>query len=487
MPKIWNEQNRPVLHFTPERNWINDPNGLVWYEGEYHLFFQYNPFGTQWGNMSWGHAVSEDLVQWKELPVAIPATDQYFIFSGSSVVGPLEKANGESPSLHAFYTAHYLEDKRQVQHLAVSKDNGRSWAEHDGNPILQSEHRDFRDPKVFWHPETGRWVMVVALAMERLVEIYTTENGVNWDLQSEFGKQGRVAGQWECPDLVPVPSDDLTETHWILKVDVDANTIGSSSGCQYFIGHFDGKEFIPYAGQEFGHLADFGGDFYAAMTWANLPPKHQFPVWLAWHSNHLAGKAYPTDPWRGCMTIPRELFLFQDLGEWRLGQRPIAEVQRLFQKNLKASYAVSPHKPLSFTQNISSQCIRISISPTQLDWDALRVNLVDEDQNEVEIIADRTNGQIRIDKSRLRDDIHPVLNESHITEYSFVDANAFLQLILDGPSLELYVDGGKRVFSEMVFLGEEVSLRMSASMDKASCTVDIDLISGNHLLTSESA
>jgi levanase/fructan beta-fructosidase len=319
---------RPRLHFTPQKNWINDPNGLVYFEGEYHIFYQYNPQGKDWGHMSWGHAVSRDLLTWQELPVAIPER-AYMIFSGSVVVdwrntSGLSDSGG--PVMVACFTAHFMQFDRQSQYIAFSNDRGRTWEMYRGNPVIDLNLAHHRDPFVFWHADSNCWIMVVALPRAHQVEIYRSENLLCWTLASRFGPHGAVGGQWECPVLIAVPAEGSGgELRWVLKVDVDADLISKGSGAQYFVGSFDGFVFSADSDDcgPIARVADHGRDFYAATPWANLPESHGFPIWLAWMSNHQTGKDYPTHPWRGALTIPRELFVFEHEGRWLLGQRPI--------------------------------------------------------------------------------------------------------------------------------------------------------------------
>lgn len=317
------EHWRPRYHFTPRRNWINDPNGLVFFEGEYHLFYQYNPEGKSWGHMSWGHAVSPDLVQWTELPVAMPERE-FMIFSGCAVVdwhNTSGLGDGHRPPLVALYTAFHPDTERQAQHLAYSHDNGRSWIDHPGNPVIDREMEHFRDPKVFWHAQSEAWIMVVALSREHKVAIYRSTDLASWQLASEFGPHGWTSGQWECPDLIALPVEGEDRTIWMLKVDVDKDVIGSVNGAQIFFGSFDGRTFA--AENPDGQLAEQGADFYAAQSWSDLPAGHDAPVWLAWMSNHQSGHQYPTDPWRGAMTMPRSLSAKRHAGGWQLVQRPV--------------------------------------------------------------------------------------------------------------------------------------------------------------------
>jgi sucrose-6-phosphate hydrolase SacC (GH32 family) len=273
-PERHDDANRPVAHYTPSKNWMNDPNGLVWYDGEYHLFYQYNPEGTSWGNMSWGHAVSRDLVHWQELPVAIPYSEQEHIFSGSVVV---DEANTSGfgteaePPLVAMYTSVDPDTGVQSQALAYSNDRGRTWTKHEGNPVLDIGSTEFRDPKVFWYDEGGYWVMSAVLAEQHVVKFYRSDDLRSWTHLSDFGPANAVGGVWEMPDLFPLPVDgDPNDTRWVLMVSLNPGGISGGSGVQYFVGDFDGRRFVaantgraPTPGEPF---ASFDGDDYG--PWA---------------------------------------------------------------------------------------------------------------------------------------------------------------------------------------------------------------------------
>lgn len=241
------EPFRPQFHFTPERNWMNDPNGMVYYEGEYHLFYQFNPFGDKWGHMSWGHAVSRDLLHWRHLPVALAEENGVMIFSGSAVVDWKNTSGfGQDgkPPLVAIYTGHYTEKPLQNQQIAFSNDKGRTWTKYDGNPVLDIGAKDFRDPKVMWHEQTKRWVMTVAMPNEHQVRFYGSPNLKEWTLLSEFGPAGATGGVWECPDLFELPVEGTKEKRWVLVVNLNPGSLAGGSGGQYFIGQFDGRRFV---------------------------------------------------------------------------------------------------------------------------------------------------------------------------------------------------------------------------------------------------
>ncbi|MFI8321648.1 GH32 C-terminal domain-containing protein [Streptomyces sp. NPDC085529] len=245
----YTETYRPQFHFSPAKNWMNDPNGLVWFKGEYHLFYQYNPSGDTWGNMSWGHAVSEDLVHWRELPLALPHDDDEMVFSGSAVVdhgNTTGFGTPENPAMVAVYTSHSKDDGKQAQSLAYSTDRGRTWTRYSGNPVLDIGSKEFRDPKVQWYAPTRSWLMTVSLSTEHKVRFYSSKDLKTWTHLSDFGPQNAVGGVWECPDLFPLPVDgDPGRTKWVLVVNLNPGGIAGGSAAQYFVGDFDGTRFTP--------------------------------------------------------------------------------------------------------------------------------------------------------------------------------------------------------------------------------------------------
>ncbi|ALC83114.1 MULTISPECIES: glycoside hydrolase family 32 protein [Bacillus] len=330
----YNEIYRPQFHFTPEQNWMNDPNGLVYYKGEYHLFYQYNPKGNTWGNMSWGHAVSKDLLHWEHLDVALKPDELGMIFSGSMVVdkhntsGLFKKGSG---GLVAIFT--HAGDTQQ-QSIAYSEDNGRTWKKYKGNPVIKNPGiADFRDPKVFWHEDTKQWVMVVAAGNR--IQIYSSSNLKEWEYKSEFGEgMGAHGGVWECPDLFEIPVDgNPNHTKWVLGVDINPGAVAGGSGGQYFIGDFDGKTFKTKQEPKEINWVDYGKDFYASQSWDNM---NQRRVWIAWMNNWNYAEKIPTSPWRSAMSIPREVGLKKtDNGEILLTQKPIHEIKKIRDKKFE--------------------------------------------------------------------------------------------------------------------------------------------------------
>jgi fructan beta-fructosidase len=325
----YNEPFRPQFHFSPAKNWTNDPNGLVFYKGEYHLFYQYNPFGNQWGHMSWGHAVSPDMVHWEHLPVALAEENGVMIFSGSAVVDRRNSSGlcQDADCLVAIYTGHT--PTRQTQNIAYSNDRGRTWTKFKNNPVIDLGMRDFRDPKVFWHEPARRWIMVVALPKEQKVRFFGSGDLKHWNALSDFGPAGATHGDWECPDLFPLPLDRGRSTRWMLSININPGALQGGSGNQYFIGLFDGTRFTHDNPSSQIFWADYGKDFYASTSFNDIPASDGRRVWMGWLSNWLYAREEPTDPWRCMQSIPRVLKLATIDGAVRLVQEPIAELRLL--------------------------------------------------------------------------------------------------------------------------------------------------------------
>ncbi|HNV28255.1 MAG TPA: glycoside hydrolase family 32 protein, partial [Cyclobacteriaceae bacterium] len=329
------EKYRPQFHFTPEKNWINDPNGLVFYEGEYHLFYQYNPFGTMWGHMSWGHAVSRDMINWEHLPIALeeyldPTTgDSTMIFSGTAVVDYTNTSGlcEGKDCMIAIYTSNLHKDNqglRQHQSLAYSNDKGRTWKWYDKNPILDIQRKDFRDPKVFWYEPQQKWVMALVIPDLYVVQLYESKNLLKWDLMSEFGKVGDTLRIWECPDLYELPIEGQEKTKWVLSLSGSHPAGPTFVGMQYFVGDFDGKTFSSE--QTTPLYLEHGKDFYAGIVFNNMKNR---AVMLGWVNNWTYGNQIPTKIWRGAFSIPRELTLVETTKGLRLSQHPVAEFNAL--------------------------------------------------------------------------------------------------------------------------------------------------------------
>ena len=321
-PVTYRELYRPQFHFTPAKNWMNDPNGLVYYKGEYHLFYQYNPFGATWGNISWGHAVSRDLVHWRHLPVAIPDAPDGYIFSGSAVVDYRNTSGFGKPgrpAMVAIYTQASHQCCSQAQSIAYSLDRGRTWTKYDGNPVLDIGSGEFRDPKVFWYAPAKRWIMAVVLATEHKVSFYGSENLKSWTHLSDFGPANATGGVWEVPDLFPLAVDgSRKKSKWVLIVNLNPGGIAGGSGAQYFVGDFDGTTFTAdnvlgdytppsgdlyqgFEGATYGDWTTTGNAFGSGPAAGNIPPQGGVSGYLG---NGLANSFHDEDRGTGTLTSP---------------------------------------------------------------------------------------------------------------------------------------------------------------------------------------
>ncbi|CAB4886882.1 unannotated protein [freshwater metagenome] len=322
---VFTESLRPTFHFTPELNWMNDPNGLVFHKGKYHLFFQHNPDGILWGNMSWGHAVSTDLINWEHLPVAIACTETAGIFSGSVVIDHTNSSGFgslENPPMVAIYTLHQNDQSNQSQHIAYSLDDGLTWVKYANNPVLDLGMKDFRDPKVSWDASTNTWLMTVAKPLEFKISFFTSPDLKSWSHLSDFGPLGATGGCWECPDLFSLPAP-TGEKVWVLLVSLNPGGITNGSGTQYFIGNWDGTTFTTE--QKSTKWIDYGRDNYAGVTFNDAPEGRR--IFIGWMSNWEYAVNFPSPIWRGQMTTPRELAIVEADGEIFLSSNPISELK----------------------------------------------------------------------------------------------------------------------------------------------------------------
>ena len=313
-----NELYRPQIHFSPTKNWMNDPNGLVFYEGVYHLFYQYNPRGNDWGNMSWGHATSPDLMHWTEQPVALTRDELGDIFSGSAVIDKDNTAGFGANAMVALYTS---ADAKQQQSLAYSVDGGKNFTHYAGNPVIPNDDDNLRDPKVFWHEPSGKWIMLLAKGWKRGVEIYSSANLRSWTHESTFVRDlaGRPSLQWECPDLVQLGNK------WVMIVSVNPGGPLLGSGTMYFTGDFDGHTFTADE-RDYPIWLDYGMDNYAGVTWSNTGDRK---IMIGWMNNWQYAGTVPCSPWRSAMTLPRELTLIDYEGTPLLANTVVKEIDGL--------------------------------------------------------------------------------------------------------------------------------------------------------------
>ncbi|MEP7143079.1 MAG: glycoside hydrolase family 32 protein [Ferruginibacter sp.] len=449
------EEYRLQFHFSTKANWINDPNGMVYHKGTWHLFFQYHPFSTSWGPMHWGHAISRDLMHWKEEPIALYPDSLGAIFSGSAVVDINNTSgfgkNGKTP-LVAIFTHHNskLESTTndfQNQSLAYSLDEGMSWTKYAGNPVLHNPGiSDFRDPKVCWYEPGKKWIMT--LATKDRVTFYSSPDLKKWNKESEFGKDaGAHGGVWECPDLISF--DNNGKKIWVLLVNINPGGPNKGSATQYFLGDFDGSSFR--SSHTDTRWLDYGPDEYAGITWSNTGNKK---IFLGWMSNWLYAGDLPTKTWKGAMTLPRELKLKHVGKDVFITSEVVPQVATIQStpvvfKNLNVNKSMDFSKRLP---NISLPC-RINLDMENVvDFSLTIANesgeelLIGYNKSMNQYFIDRTkSGKVDFQKDFASRNVAPRLSDSKKINMS---------LFIDVSSVELFADDGLTVMSAVFFPGK---------------------------------
>ena len=444
----YSERFRPQFHFSPKSNWMNDPNGLIFENDRYHLFYQFYPDSTVWGPMHWGHATSEDLTHWTHQPIALYPDSLGYIFSGSAVMD-YKNSSGlgseNQPALVAIYTYHNMEYERsgrndyQTQGIAFSLDHGMTWEKYDGNPVIKNPGiKDFRDPKVFWHEPTQKWILILVAGDH--ARIYNSKNLIDWTFLSDFGhNEGAHGGVWECPDLFPLTTDQ-GDQKWVLIISINPGGPQGGSATQYFVGDFDGQKFTT--AQKESKWLDFGRDNYAGVTYNDAPEGKR--ILMGWMSNWDYAQVTPTTNWRSAMTLPRSLELKGSNSDYYLVQNPIIEPSIIarteeFDVAQVTEGVVLPSSQfqMEFEVDLSEKTVFelaneqdqfvFSIDPT------LRQMMVDR----------RFSGKIEFsDKFAPGQQISAFIPESRAAKVT---------IFSDASSIEIFVDQGRYVFTNQVF------------------------------------
>ncbi len=442
--KLTNESlYRPSFHFTPKQGWMNDPNGMIFLNGQYHLFFQHYPDSTVWGPMHWGHATSSDLVQWKEQPIALYPDSIGMIFSGSAV---LDKNNtsglgrsGIAP-LVAIYTQHYMPGEKagrtdfQNQSIAYSLDEGKTWTKYAGNPVLKTPNiKDFRDPKVIWHAPTQKWIMSLAVADH--VEFYSAPNLINWTKESELGKNAFAhGGVWECPDLLHFNLNG--KIIWVLLVSMNPGGPNGGSATQYMVGDFDGHTFKPYSNDI--KWMDYGPDNYAGVSFSNVEDRN---ILIGWMSNWNYANVVPTEKWRSAMTVPRELSLIEqnnknaNSNDFLLVSSPVKEMKKAFSEIMSKENVIPNHIDLKEMKAVDFEIILSNTFNEKL--------VVGYHADKKLFYIDRTKAGV----SNFNDGFAAVAVAPRLSFATNMD----LSILLDKTSIELFADGGRTVMTTLFF------------------------------------
>lgn len=463
------ETYRPVYHHTPMYGWMNDPNGMFYKDGVYHLYFQYNPYGSMWANMTWGHSTSTDLTHWTYEGTAIVPDAWGAIFSGSCVVDKDNTAGFGKGAVVAFYTSAKSTPwgDIQSQSMAYSLDNGKTFIKYEHNPILTSTERDFRDPKVFWYAPGKHWVMMLAVGQE--MQIYSSGNLKVWKKESSFGAmQGAHGGVWECPDLVELPIEGTKEKKWVLICNLNPGGPFGGSAAQYFVGSFDGKKFVNESPTQTKWL-DWGKDNYATVTWSNAPAGRC--IALGWMSNWQYANNVPTTQYRSANTLARDLTLYRVGGELYLKSKPSPEIKkaRVEEKKIPTFEVKGNYEVVSLLAD-NKGAYEIEMAIENKGTSKIDFSLMNEKGEKVAMYYDVVRKQFVMDRSASgivgfsRDfpavTVAPVRNTDQI----------HLRLFIDRSSVEAFGEEGEYVMTNLVFPAEPYN-RMVFSSDKGSYIV----------------
>ena len=468
------EKFRPVYHHTPVYGWMNDPNGMFYKDGVYHLYFQYNPYGSMWGNMTWGHSTSTDLVHWTDEGTSIVADAWGTIFSGSCVVDKDNTAGFGKGAVIAFYTSAKPSPWGDVQSqsMAYSLDNGKSFTKYEHNPILTSSERDFRDPKVFWYAPGKHWVMMLAVGQE--IQIYSSPNLKDWKKESSFGTmQGAHGGVWECPDLVEVPVEGTKEKKWVLICNINPGGPFGGSATQYFVGHFDGKVFVNES-PTLTKWMDWGKDNYATVTWSNAPAGRC--IALGWMSNWQYANNVPTTQYRSTNTIARDLTLYKVDEELYLRSKPSAEIEKARGKkiNLPAFKVSGIHEVESLLTD-NNGAYELDMIIENAGSSKIAFSLVNGKGEKVSMYYDVVRKQFVMDRS-----VSGVVDFSRdfpaVTVAPVDNTDTIhLRLFVDRSSIEAFGEDGEFVMTNLVFPAEPYNKLIFESEENGYTVKSLDV------------
>ena len=445
------EKFRPVYHHTPAYGWMNDPNGMFYKDGVYHLYFQHNPYGSTWGNLSWGHSTSTDLVNWKFEGDPVMPDAWGMIFSGSSVVDHDNTAGFGEGAVIAFYTSAKPSPwgDVQMQSMAYSLDNGKTFTKYEHNPILTSTERDFRDPKVFWYAPGKHWVMMLAVGQH--MEIYSSVNLKEWKKESEFGAmQGAHGGVWECPDLVEVQIEGTKQKKWVLICNLNPGGPFGGSAAQYFVGSFDGKVFVNESPTQTKWM-DWGKDHYATVTFSNAPDGRC--IALGWMSNWQYANNVPTLQYRSANTIARDLTLYRSGEELYLKSTPSAEIKKARTDKVSVpSFRVSGQYEVKSLLPSNEGAYEIEMTLNNAGASKITFSLLNDNGEKVTMYYDVLRKQFAMDRSESGEvsfsKDFPALTVAPVED---TKGDIRLRLFVDRSSVEAFGEDGKFAMTNLVF------------------------------------
>lgn len=442
---------RPAFHFTPPLHWMNDPNGMVYYKGEYHLFYQFNPGASVWGPMNWGHTISTDLFNWADMSIALTPDNNGAIFSGSAVVDSLNTSNfktGTELPLIAIFTS---AGNQQTQSLAYSNDKGRNWTKYINNPVLlNSGIADFRDPKVMWYSPQNKWIM--SLALGNKISFYSSPDLKNWTFESNFGAGfGAHGGVWECPDLFEMCVEGKSLKKWVLLVSINPGGPNGGSATQYFIGDFDGKNFTADTNET--AWVDYGTDNYAGVSFSDIPSIDGRRIIIGWMSNWNYAGVVPTTSWRSTMTVPRVVTLYQKGSNYKLRFNPVVELDK-YKNQLSISH-LQANEIVELKNNdiIKSGSFDLSFDTDLTDTDSLKIsigNLLEK----LTIVFDKKADKVIIDRGKSGPNIFSNYFQNPIQCFSLnLNSNNELdvRILVDKTSIELFWNKGENTMTALFF------------------------------------
>ena len=466
-----NQNYRPNFHFTPKKGWMNDPNGMFYKDGYYHLYFQHYPDGNTWGPMHWGHAISTDMVTWKEMPIAIYPDEKGYIFSGSAIVDVNNSSgfskNGIEPII-AMFTYHDMDAEKagktnyQSQAIAYSLDEGQTFTKYSENPVIKNPGiKDFRDPKMFWDSIHNKWLMVLAAGQK--IMFYSSSNLKDWKLESDFGNGiGGHGGVWECPDFFPMVVQGTEEVKWVLLVSINPGGPNGGSATQYFVGDFDGNQFKIDKSFENDlnnteHKSiwiDYGRDNYAGVTWANIPETNGRKLFMGWMSNWNYANEVPTETWRSAMTAARTVELQKVNSSYRLLFQPVKELNNYRStKFKKESITINKETKIIDSKAIDLSSTEINFKISDLKNSGFTFKLTNKEGDTLSFGYNQSDKNFFVDrrKSGKTEFSEKFADRVSIAKRTSTNKDFLGTIILDKTSIELFFDNGETVMTEIFF------------------------------------